>query len=146
MQILGSKFRGPKRKIKENSFVECRMENWRSKNGSIPSRNKNEEAIWRSSVTDGETYRQTESTTKNNKTPWLTAESIRCTWNCTKQKQQPSCRTQKRWNACFMSVRQVLLRRATRGPPLLSLLQQHCCCCSWWCCYNAMYWLIINYY
>ena len=44
------------------------MENGWPKNGSIPSRNKKEEAMF---VTDGQmhkqTYRQTESTTKNNR-------------------------------------------------------------------------------
>ena len=42
--ILG--VRGPKSKIEEQRFVECHMENWRPRNGSIPSRNKKEESIW----------------------------------------------------------------------------------------------------
>jgi len=51
---LGSKFwaigglgvRGPESKIEEQRFVEGVMENRRSKNGSIPSKNKKkEEAI-----------------------------------------------------------------------------------------------------
>jgi len=36
---------GPKSKIEEQRFVECHMEKWRPKNGSIPSKNKKEESI-----------------------------------------------------------------------------------------------------
>jgi len=48
LQILGGEIlgiRGHKSKIEEQSFVECHMERWRTKNGSIPSRNKKEESI-----------------------------------------------------------------------------------------------------
>ena len=55
---------GTESKIEEQRFVEGVMENWRPKNGSIPPRNKKEEAIWRS-VTDGHTDRQTESIVDN---------------------------------------------------------------------------------
>ena len=51
---------GPKSKIEEQ-----RLENWRPKNGSIPSRNKKEEAIWKG-VTDRNPDRQTESIVDNN--------------------------------------------------------------------------------
>jgi len=47
MQILGVK--GPKSQTWENSFVTFVMENWWPKNGSIPSKNKKEEAMF---VTD----------------------------------------------------------------------------------------------
>jgi len=53
--------RGPKSKIEEQRFVVFVTENWWPRNGSIPSRNKNEEAMF---VTDRQTDRQTESTTK----------------------------------------------------------------------------------
>jgi len=55
--ILG--ITGPKSKIKERRLVEGVMENWRPKNGSIPSRNK-KESIWSLWQTDRQ------STTKNN--------------------------------------------------------------------------------
>jgi len=54
--------RGPKSKIEENSIVVFVMENHWLRNGSIPSRNKKEEAMF---VTDRQMDRQTESTTKN---------------------------------------------------------------------------------
>jgi len=48
MQIWGVNLgvRGPKSKIEENSFVLFVMENWSPKNGSIPSRNEKEEAMF----------------------------------------------------------------------------------------------------
>jgi len=62
--------RGPKSKIEEQRFVERVMEKCRPKNGSIPSRNK-KRRINLKFVTDRQTdrrrYRQTESTTKNNR-------------------------------------------------------------------------------
>ena len=57
--------RGLNQKSKKNSYVECHMENWRPKMGRFHRETKKEEAIWRSSVTDIQTDR--ESTTKNNR-------------------------------------------------------------------------------
>jgi len=64
--------------MEEQRFVECHIKRWRPKNGLIPSRNKKEKSIWRSSVTNrrtiGHTYRQTESMTKKIKDSYLVAE------------------------------------------------------------------------
>jgi len=86
VQILGSKFWAlgglNQKSIEENSFVECHMENWRPKNGSIPSRNKkrrNNLKFVRDRQTDrrrgGDTDRQSQRQKIINKTPRLGAES-----------------------------------------------------------------------
>jgi len=50
--------RGPKSKIEEQRFVVFVTENWWPRNGSIPSRNKNEEAMFVTNrQTDGQTDR-----------------------------------------------------------------------------------------
>jgi len=59
--------RGLKSKIEQQFIVEGVMENWRSKNGSISSRNKKKKNQFEVCDRQTDGHRQTESTTKNNR-------------------------------------------------------------------------------
>jgi len=114
VQVLGSKFwvlGGLNQKSKKNSFAECHMVNWRPKNGSIPSRNKKEEAIWRS-MTDKQTSGQTDRV--NCWQQWLLARRGDQNWE-KKQRRKRGFETRvkcrERW-----SGRDVRWKNVTRPP------------------------------
>jgi len=60
LKILGSKFWALGAKNRRTTFCRVPHENWRPKNGSIPSRNTEEESIWSFSVTNRWTDAQTD--------------------------------------------------------------------------------------
>jgi len=69
-QILWSKFwalGGLNQNVEEQHFVESHMEKWRPKCGLIPSSNKKEESIWSLSMTNRQTYIQTDRQSQRQK-------------------------------------------------------------------------------